>query len=298
MSQSVTFAAVVGIKDEVELVDSCIAHLRSIGVSRIQMMDCGSTDGTIEAIERHRGGDVTLTHLDDLDPDARLWSRTATALAQSSGADWVLFLDADEFWLPAGGDLASTAGLDGCDVIHVDRFNVPLDGEGLLTSDRALPSLANETSFIVRSLSDFRARLQADPTLPWIRIVPVKKVMARRTRIADVDDGFHEIVGNDGPPLRNARGCDLVVAHVPFTSLRRFSRKVDNIRRVFAVHDAYCGENIAWHWRRLLACTDDASVRAEFERQVFDAATVSELRDQGVISSSSAWFAAQQSTLD
>jgi glycosyltransferase involved in cell wall biosynthesis len=291
----VTFAAVVGVKDEVELIDPCIEHLRSIGVGRIQVMDCGSTDGSVEAVVRQCArGDVTLTQVDDLDPDPRSWSRAATALARSSGAEWVLFLDADEYWIPATGSIASIAGLDALDVLTVDRFNVPLDRHGLLTEDRALPRVGCDASLIVRSLPDFRARLASDPDLPWIRIVPVPKVMARAERIADVDDGFHGITATEGAPLRSATATDLLIAHVPFTTLPRFARKVENIRRIFAVHDAYCGDNIAWHWRRLLACEDDASIREEFERQVFNDTTMEALRAQGVIARSSEWFSAHR----
>jgi hypothetical protein len=287
-----TFAAVLGVKDEVELIGACVDRLRRIGVERIRVLDAGSTDGTLDVLASLAGPDLSVTHHSDLDPDGLAWARTAARLGRESGADWVVFLDADEFWLPAGGTLHGVHGLADHDVLEVERFNVPLDAQGLRTADRALPAPDRDLEVIVRSLPDFRRRLETDPTLPWIRIVPAGKVMARAERIAHVSDGFHRIMPTDGPPLRIGRARDVLIAHVPYTTLTRFATKVGNIRKVFAVHDEYCGDTIAWHWRRLLACTDDAKVRAEFDLQVFDDATLAALRDEGVVVSASAWLAA------
>lgn len=293
MPSLLKFAAVVGVKDEVELIGPCIEHLRALGVELINVVDFGSSDGTLDAIAPLIGQPgFTLTHQDDLDPDPNAWSHFVAALARDSGADWVLFLDADEFWMPAGGSIQSLAGLCELDVVAVDRFNVPLDGAGLLTGDRRPPSLRHDLSLIVKTLPDFRKKLEQDPDLPWIRIVPARKVMARADRVAGVSDGFHDIRGTPGPPLRRGHASDLLIAHVPFSTLDRFTRKIHNIRQVFAVHDEYCGENIAWHWRRLLACTDDASIRREFELQVFDVGTIESLRRSGIIQDRADWFAA------
>lgn len=291
MTDPLTFAAVVGVKDEVELVAGCIAHLRAIGVDAIRVIDSGSTDGTIELLQGLLAGpDLSLAHHSDQDPDSAAWSRTAAALGRESGADWVLFLDADEFWIPAGVTVQSIPGLSALDVLTVDRFNVPLDAQGLRTADRSLPS-GSDLELIVDSLPDFRARMDRDPALPWIQIVPAPKVMARAGRIAHVIDGFHDILPTPGPPLRRARAGDVVVAHVPFSTLPRFSQKVRNIRNVFAVHDAYCGADMAWHWRRLLACTDEDSIRREFELQVFDEAMLDSLRESGCVQTAAQWFA-------
>ncbi len=293
MIDAPTFAAVLGVKDEVELVAGCIAHLRAIGVDTIRVIDSGSTDGTVELIQGPLAGpDLALVHHSDQDPDSDAWSRTASALGRESGADWVLFLDADEFWIPAGGTLQSICGLAELDVLTVDRFNVPLDALGLRTPDRGLPS-GPDLELIVDSLPDFRTRMEQDPRLPWIRIVPDPKVMARAGRIGHVMDGFHDILPSPGPPLRRACADDVLVAHVPFSTLPRFRGKVRNIRLIFEAHDAYCGADIAWHWRRLLACTDEDSIRREFELQVFDEPMLAVLRESGCMRTAAQWFASR-----
>lgn len=286
-----TFAAVLGVKDEVELIGACVEHLRRIGVGAIRVLDCGSTDGTLERLGGGLAGDdLTVSHHSDLDPDGRAWCGTAARLGRESGADWVLFLDADEFWIPAGGSVHAIGGLDDLDVLDVPRFNVPLDRDGLRTGDRGPPGVDHDMDLIVRAPPDWRRRLETDPEAAWIRIVPAGKVLARAERIAHVGDGFHRIEPTPGPSLRVGRADDVFVAHVPYTTLRRFANKVENIRRVFGVHADYCGTDIAWHWRRLLALDDEAAVRAEFGRQVFDAAELDAMRAAGEIDTASRWF--------
>ncbi len=63
-------AANLGVKDEVELIERSVAHLRAIGVDLIIACDLGSTDGTLEILEKHRSDrDFWLFTMSDLIPD-------------------------------------------------------------------------------------------------------------------------------------------------------------------------------------------------------------------------------------
>lgn len=286
------FAAILGVKDEAELLPDCITHLRAIGVERIVAIDAGSTDGSLEILEREAAtGALELVRFSDQDPDAAAWGRLNVRLAKATQADWVIFLDADEFWIPASGSLHDCASFDRADVLTVHRFNVPLGPAGLRTVDGRVPRGADGLYLIAEPIPDFRAHLQSHPDTPWIRGVPVPKVAARPRLIEDMQDGGHEVQADPGTPLRRAVATDLLIAHLPFSTRGRFERKVANIRAVFSVHDQYFGEHLAWHWRRWLALGDAASVREEFERQVFDGARFQALRAEGVICSASELFA-------
>ena len=72
-----SIAAVLGVKDEVELVAASIAHLRRIGVEQIIVSDYGSTDGTLDVLEAQcRVGDVSVMHVDAAaTTDCSSWSR-------------------------------------------------------------------------------------------------------------------------------------------------------------------------------------------------------------------------------
>ena len=287
------FAAILGVKDERELLPHCMAQLARVGVGRVFAIDCGSSDGSLEWLQANAGERLQVVRHDDRDPDAAdQWERLNLRLARESGADWVLFLDADEFWIPAGGRLEACAALADHDVLRVHRFNVPLGPGGACLAAGAPPGPADELSLIAEPVPQFRARLASDG-LPWIRGVPVPKVMARPERIAGLAVGGHDIAGVDGRPLRRTTPSDLLIAHLPFTTAARFERKLENIRRIFAVHDAFYGPDLAWHWRRWLQLTDARAVHAEFNRQRFDEATLAALRGDGIVMTASQWFARQ-----
>ena len=85
MTKPLRFAAVLGVKDEVDLIAGCVAHLRALGVDEIRVIDSGSTDGTIKLLEGPLvGPDLSLAHHSDQDPDAAAWSRTAASLPGST----------------------------------------------------------------------------------------------------------------------------------------------------------------------------------------------------------------------
>ena len=104
--------AVLGVKDEVELIDDCVAHLRAIGVDHVVAVDGGSNDGSLERLERHASERFLVRHYDDLDPDLDAWERVHLAAARAGDTDWTVFLDVDEFWIPAAGTQPLSPGCE------------------------------------------------------------------------------------------------------------------------------------------------------------------------------------------
>jgi hypothetical protein len=149
----------------------------------------------------------------------------------------------------------------------------------------------DELLLIAEPIPAFRAHLRANSATPWIRGVPIPKVMARRDRIAGLIDGMHDIVPAGSAPLRRATPRDLVIAHLPFSTRERFIRKMRNVRRGIALHDQYLGPDIAWHWRRWLELDDQGRLDEELDRTIFDAATIERLRCERVIRSAAELFA-------
>ena len=293
-SRAVTIAAYLGVKDEAELVEAAIAHLRAIGVDHIVACDMGSTDGTWEVLEAYRSSDdFWLVRLDDCASDYfEVWDRTVVEQVKQTGADWAIFLDADEFWIPASGKLKECAVLDGSDLLSVARFNVPLGPAGPMLPDRLVPSRYDELLCLVRPIPNFHAYLMDNPQSPWIEGVPNPKAMARPSRIARLNGwGAHDIVPAGGQPVRRAVPSDLMIAHLPFTTRSRFARKVKNIRRIFAAHEHRFGRDTAWHWRRWLELADKGELDEEFQRTVFTTELIDDLRQQGVIRSAAEWLA-------
>lgn len=281
-------AACLGVKDEVELILPCIAHLRTIGVDHVIVSDGGSTDGTVEAVRPLVGPDLDLVFFDDRNTDPDHEDR-ATAniirLGRAAGADWMIFCDADEFPLPASGRLQLVEGLDDLDVLYLPRHNVPLLEMGVAMD--VPPDLAALNQILLYAPNAARAetmtRVRKDPDLPWISGVPVPKILVNLATVDTTGEGHHVASAASGV-TRSATASDLVVAHLPFTTEARFARKVANIESVLAEVGHLWGPNSAWHWRRWLDNVQArGGVAGEVARNRATAEELRELRRSGVV---------------
>lgn len=283
-------AAVLSVKDEAELIVGAVEHLWAIGVSRILAFDMGSQDGTLQMLECRQSERLQLIRCDDRDPDTSRIDEATMDAVRHCGADWVLFQDADEYWLPASGRLQDCAALQDADILSVDRFNVPLGAAGPLLAPTRMPPDYDRWMLIVKALPDFRGQLERDPSLAWIRAVPGRKVMARRSVIGGLTEGLHDVEAPPGLSVRRQVPRDLLIAHLPLSNAARFAAKVENIRTHLAIHAPQMGPQIAWHWRRWLRLAEEGRLDEEFERSVFDEPTLERLRADGVIQSVAQWF--------
>jgi glycosyltransferase involved in cell wall biosynthesis len=286
--------ALLGVKDEVEVIGATINQLRSIGVDLIIAYDDGSTDGTLDVLEALKSKDhVWVVNVERAEP----WKEAITetwrlAWARKANADWVLFSDADEFWIPATGSLRDCCSLANTDILTVDRFNVPLTRRRPLVPDELSPSSYGDLLLCVKTIPDFHLYIEQHPETPWIlgaSIAP--KVLARRDVIGRVGAGGHAVEPIGDRPWRRARPADLLIAHLPFTTYERFERKVRNIGEVIRVCPEFFSGYVAWHWRRWASMLKAGRLREEFEHQMFSDRLLSDLLDAGVIRTASAIFA-------
>jgi hypothetical protein len=158
-NSSPRIAAFLGVKDEVELFDQSIAHLRAIGVDYIMACDMSSTDGTAEILEKYRSDDFSILTLtdaalsDEAAPDDTWFSQNLKRYTNAT-ADWVIFLDADEFWLPASGSLKDCEAFSVADVLTVERFNVPLGPNGPLMPQDLGPKNYGDILLVIEAIPD------------------------------------------------------------------------------------------------------------------------------------------------
>jgi glycosyltransferase involved in cell wall biosynthesis len=283
-------AAFLGVKDEVELIRRSIDQLRAIGVDHIIACDIGSTDGTLDVLSRHRSNEFRLVEVDDREPiSVETWARREMELVRAAEADWCIFLDADELWIPASGSLKDCAALSQADVLLVDRYNVPLGPHGPLIPETLLPRDYDRLLLFADPTPDFRRHMEEHPDTPWIRGVPMPKVMARPQCIGGLTVGQHDVVSDHGV-VRRMTPDDLLIAHLPFTTLERFRRKVENVHRTFDGHGELFAGHLAWHWRRWMSLGDHSQIEEEFRRQALNEQEIADLRRSGVIRSAAEVF--------
>jgi len=95
------------VRDEADIIEDNLRYHRAQGVDFFVVADTGSTDGTVEILERYeRAGIVRLERPGSGYRDMKEGGEAeVTRVAGEMGADWVIHNDADEFWWPVTGNL-------------------------------------------------------------------------------------------------------------------------------------------------------------------------------------------------
>jgi hypothetical protein len=283
-------AANLGVMDEVELIEQCIAQLRTIGVDLIVVTDVGSTDGTLEILRAlSRGPDFCLI---ETSPEnlwgfpGRMYERTVAEFE----VDRVLLLDADEFWIPRTGNLKDTVGLEATDVLRVERFNVPPVRGVPLLPDTLSPAAYDRLFLVAKPVEQPWLEFQRRPNLASIMTRVVPKCILDPARVAGFAMGGHRPLEKHGiKPTTKVPG-DLLIAHAPFSTYTRFLRKLQNIEKTISLHGHLYKAQQAWHWRRWLALAEEGKAEEEFSRQLLTQEQFSQALAEGTIQSAKQWF--------
>src|SRR5436190_2211381 len=97
------------LRDEEDIVRENLDFHLAQGVDRVIVTDNGSDDATVEILREYEAeGSVRLLLEPADDYSQGRWVTRMARLAAEEGADWVINNDADEFWWPRSGTLAST----------------------------------------------------------------------------------------------------------------------------------------------------------------------------------------------
>lgn len=245
-------SAVVGCKDEADLLGPVVQALLRAGVATVTLIDEGSTDGS-DAVIAELTRQPQVFSLSPVEaPRARedLDGPLFGQILRRDAPDWLFFCDADEFLLPASGRIADTRGLAPgmADVIIISRFNALLPEGPVRPEDLASDTYLRGLELALERPWLSRESLREQPENPWIlhRIVP--KVMVRTSRVGAIQMGGHDAFSRNDQPLRRRQGDDLLIAHLPFTTYDRFGRKLDNIVETLAPFDEAQSGGKAWHW--------------------------------------------------
>jgi hypothetical protein len=238
--------------NEADIIEDNLRYHRAQGVDFFIALDNGSTDGTVEILQRYeRTGLLKLVQMPGTMLTIQRKGNTQIArLAHEMGADWVFHNDADEFWWPVNGNLK-------------DAFGQIPDDQGIVLIPRTefLPRPDGPGSFAER-LTVREARFRRPPktahrTHPAVKLWSAHPIDLWVKRDAPPRSG---LVGK--PSLRIAathkeeRELDLVLAsvfpvgvlHFPLRSFEQYRKKIaiadhngmwDRNDETRALHEAY-----------------------------------------------------------
>lgn len=243
----------------------CSYHL-GLGVDTIFVADYGSDDDTLERLSPFvRDGRIQLVPLPThnfatYDPSNAILE----TIRKKDLADWVSFLDPDEFLVGPENlkEVLAEQYSREVNAVRVPRHN--LTGVGPLAADDHY--LRHLTLKIVAT--DVRVIDPAAPlSSPWIfsRLPP--KVMIRAQSHLKTTTADHNVVGAK-QELKEL--SPLEILHLPMRGYVAFQTKIERGIGYFAKNPEL-HPNIGWHWRRWIALFQSGRLREEYERQFPDA---------------------------
>jgi glycosyltransferase involved in cell wall biosynthesis len=261
---------VMVVRDHADIIDSNLRWHFDHGVEFAIVTDNGSTDGTLEILQRHEreGRLLLLQDPSDLMEGAML-TRMAMLGREQYGAEWILPVDGDELFVPSRGSLQDHLERDGVNLWSVPTVNfVPT-----VHDDAADPNPVTRLSYKV-------GRPPAIPKLPYLLKRIQRKILFKAADLIAIRDGSHKA---DMRNERRGAATDISVYHYPIRSREQFFRKVvmggELIERNRALANDY-----GYHWRSWYALYKRGQLDREWRRMQLSPLRLAFLQATGVVS--------------
>ena len=245
------------VRNEADILRINLLHHLAAGIDRFLVVDNGSSDGS-DRILRELSGDgrVRWTRDGGKYRQAEITTELARE-ARSAGADWIIPIDADEFWYAPGGDLrgvleaCSAGGLE----VQVTNFiqsrnQLLAEPGGLLHMTRRAPVPIGDLAWI-QDLVEKGECSYVEATFP-------PKWVSRAADSLEIAMGNHGISGVSGP-LETTD--EIVCLHAPLRARSILESKVEQGRRVAALG---LESKMGWHVRRWTRLAGQGAIGQEW----------------------------------
>jgi glycosyltransferase involved in cell wall biosynthesis/predicted O-methyltransferase YrrM len=251
--------AVMMVRNERDILPVNLRYHLESGIDHILVADNGSTDGTSAILEEFAA--TSRVHV-FARPGPYNQAGTTTELAREAflrGAQWVLPIDADEFWhVPAGrlADVLDDAA--GTGALEVEVVNFVQRREQDVRDVRALLTMTRRVSAPTGTAAD-AAELVESGRIAFVECRYPPKYVSRACIALQIGQGNHQVSGTDG----SVRKSDAIVCmHAPLRARDALAvGKVEQGRRVEEInHDL----RQYWHVRRWRRLADEGAIDAEW----------------------------------
>jgi hypothetical protein len=214
------------VRDVADLIRVNVLHHLELGLERVLVIDNGSTDGTRERIERlSHQLPVELSVHDGPFLMAELTNRLV-AEARRQGADWVLPIDADEFFV-APAPLPRVLGSSDAGALRIEVVNFVQRHRRRRPSERGLLTMDHRPA---RTIDQAEARYHvAVGERSLVEIAWQSKLVVRPGKRTWLLPGNHEV----RDPLGTIEdSAEIVCLHAPLRARSRIEARLEHGRRV------------------------------------------------------------------
>jgi len=250
---------VMVVRNEADILAINVAHHFALGIDHFLIADNGSSDGTDRLLEKLTDdGRVRWTRADG----PFVQSELASALAREAflrGADWVVPVDADEFWYAPEGNFREVLERSSAGALEAEVVNFIQRREQVEARPEALLEMTRRTATPVGPIERIAELVEAREAA-FVEILYPPKHVSRASLAIEIGQGNHSVGGVPGPTEKTG---SILCLHVPLRALSVLRAKADSERP--AEHlEHYL--RFSWHvrrWRRLAELgTLDAEWRA------------------------------------
>jgi predicted O-methyltransferase YrrM len=253
------------VRNEADILRVNLLHHLALGIERFLIVDNGSTDGT-DLVLREMARTGRVQWISEPGPFYKVTITTELAHeAYLGGADWVIPVDADEFWhVPRGGLLEilceSNAGALRVPVVNFvqRRDQIDRSADALLSMTRRPPAPVGPLERIEELVETGR--------IGFVEVLYPPKCLARATPGLRIGAGNHSVEYTGGPVEDTDR---IVCLHAPLRSRSVLEAQVENARRA-----RQAGEERNWHWWRWLRLAQQEGLEKEWLANSYEAGSL------------------------
>ena len=237
-------------RNEADIIRTNVLYHLSLGLDRILIVDNGSSDGT-DRVLRELAGDPRVRWTRD--EGLFYHGHIATELAREAfgeGADWVVPIDADEFWYAPGGDLRGVLERSEAGALRARLLNFLQRRDQEESTPDALLHMTRrigEPVVTERGNRKLARELVESHKISKLEI-ELKKWISRPTAAMEIFFGNHKVEGVAGLKRETH---EIVCLHAPIRSRARLVGKAEVGERS---EENGSDPNQGWHvkrWRRL-----------------------------------------------
>ncbi|MEJ7841876.1 MAG: glycosyltransferase family 2 protein [Rubrobacter sp.] len=209
------------IRNEVDLVRLNVLYNSAAGIEYRLIVDNGSTDGTDRVLKELSRRDPRVRWTRDEGPYRQTEIHTELAReAYKDGADWVVQIDADEFWYAPKGNLKSILAGSEAGVLRAQVLNfIQSRGQRESSPDALLHMTRRAAEPVGKGAQDLVEARQ----LGFVEKLYPRKCISRLTAEIRIEAGNHKVYEAGGP---SENTNDVFCLHAPIRSRSALEERV------------------------------------------------------------------------